>query len=59
MNPPKWTAQMCIRDRSYPTTFMFTKEGKVFGYLSGQLSEDIMRNIIAQTISGKRETNGN
>ena len=45
--------------QSYPTTFMFTKEGKVFGYLSGQLSEDIMRNIIAQTISGKRETNGN
>ena len=43
--------------QSYPTTFMFTKEGKVFGYLSGQLSEDIMRNIIAQTISGKRETN--
>lgn len=44
---------------SYPTTFMFTKEGKVFGYLSGQLSEDIMRNIIAQTISGKRETGKN
>ncbi|CUP41679.1 cytochrome C biogenesis protein [Eubacterium sp. am_0171] len=43
--------------QSYPTTFMITKEGKVFGYLSGQLSEDIMRNIIAQTISGKRETN--
>lgn len=40
---------------SFPTTFMFTEEGKVFGYVSGQLSEDVMRNIIAQTISGTRE----
>ncbi|RHR20682.1 cytochrome C biogenesis protein [Clostridium sp. AF19-22AC] len=39
---------------SFPTTFMITKEGKVFGYVSGQLSEEIMKNIIAQTISGKR-----
>lgn len=40
---------------SFPTTFMITKEGKVFGYVSGQLSEEIMKNIIAQTISGKRD----
>lgn len=40
--------------QSFPTTFMITKEGKVFGYVSGQLSEEIMKNIIAQTISGKR-----
>lgn len=39
---------------SFPTTFMITKEGKVFGYVSGQLSEEIMKNIISQTISGKR-----
>lgn len=39
---------------SFPTTFMITKEGKVFGYVSGQLNEEIMKNIIAQTISGKR-----
>ena len=39
---------------SFPTTFMITKEGKIFGYVSGQLSEEIMKNIIAQTISGKR-----
>lgn len=39
---------------SFPTTFMITKEGKIFGYVSGQLSEEIMQNIIEQTISGKR-----
>lgn len=39
---------------SFPTTFMITKEGKVFGYVSGQLNEEIMKNIISQTISGKR-----
>lgn len=39
---------------SFPTTFMITKEGKIFGYVSGQLSEDIMQSIIDQTISGKR-----
>lgn len=40
---------------SYPTTFMITKDGKVFGYVSGQLTEEIMKNIIAQTISGKKD----
>lgn len=40
---------------SFPTTFMIDKEGNVFGYASGQLSEDVMRNIIKQTIEGKRE----
>ena len=40
---------------SYPTTFMIDKEGNVFGYVSGQLSEDMMKNIIRQTIEGKRE----
>ncbi|WP_461811756.1 redoxin domain-containing protein [Faecalimonas sp.] len=40
---------------SYPTTFMIDKEGKVFGYVSGQLSEDMMKSIIRQTIEGKRE----
>lgn len=37
---------------SYPTTFMIDKEGNIFGYVSGQLSEDIMRDIIRQTIEG-------
>lgn len=40
---------------SYPTTFMIDKEGNVFGYVSGQLSEDMMKSIIRQTIEGKRE----
>lgn len=40
---------------SYPTTFMIDKDGNVFGYATGQLSEEIMRDIIKQTIEGKRE----
>ncbi|GAB5616766.1 cytochrome c biogenesis protein CcdA [Faecalimonas canis] len=40
---------------SYPTTFMIDKEGNVFGYVSGQLSEDMMKSIIRQTIEGQRE----
>ncbi len=38
---------------SFPTTFMITKEGKVFGYVQGQLTEDIMRDIITQTLEAK------
>ncbi|MGI6070005.1 MAG: cytochrome c biogenesis protein/redoxin [Blautia sp.] len=40
---------------SYPTTFMISKEGKVFGYVTGQMNEDTMRSIIKQTMEGKRE----
>lgn len=40
---------------SYPTTFMIDREGNVFGYVSGMLSEDVMRSIIKQTMDGKRE----
>lgn len=40
---------------SYPTTFMIDRDGNVFGYVSGQLTEDIMRSIIRQTQEGKRE----
>lgn len=39
---------------SYPTTFMINKEGKVFGYVSGQLNEDTMKSIIKQTMEGKK-----
>lgn len=39
---------------SYPTTFMITKEGKIFGYASGQLNEATMKSIISQTINGKK-----
>lgn len=40
---------------SYPTTFMIDRDGNVFGYASGQLSEDTMKSIIEQTMKGKRE----
>lgn len=40
--------------RSFPTTFMIDKDGNVFGYASGQLSEDMMKSIIKQTMEGKR-----
>lgn len=34
---------------AFPTTFMIDKDSNVYGYVSGQLSEDVMRNIIEQT----------
>ncbi|QOV19594.1 redoxin domain-containing protein [Blautia liquoris] len=37
---------------SYPTTFMITAEGKVFGYANGQLTDDMMKSIIQQTLDG-------
>ena len=40
---------------AFPTTFMITKEGEVFGYASGQLNEATMKSIVEQTMSGKRE----
>lgn len=39
---------------SFPTTFMIDRDGNVFGYASGQLSEDMMKSIIDQTMAGKR-----
>ena len=40
---------------AYPTTFMITSEGKVFGYVTGQLDKEMMNSIIDQTISGKMD----
>lgn len=40
---------------SFPTTFMIDQEGNVFGYVSGALNEDMMKNIIEQTLEGKRK----
>ena len=37
---------------AFPTTFMINKEGKVYGYVPGQMTEDIMRSIIDQTLNG-------
>lgn len=34
---------------AFPTTFMIDRDSNVYGYVSGQLSEDVMRNIIEQT----------
>lgn len=38
---------------AFPTTFMIDREGNVYGYVQGQLTEDIMRSIIGQTISAQ------
>ncbi len=40
---------------SYPTTFMIDKDGNVFGYAPGMLTEDMMRSIIEQTVTGIRQ----
>lgn len=40
---------------SFPTTFMIDKDGNVFWYIPGQLSEETMRDIIRQTVDGKRK----
>ena len=37
---------------SFPTTFMIDPEGNVYGYVSGQLSYDMMEDIIRQTKEG-------
>lgn len=38
---------------AYPTTYMITEEGKIFGYVSGMLTKDNMESIIQQTQKGK------
>lgn len=38
---------------SYPTTFMIDKDGNVFGYVSGSMTEETMKSIIQQTIEGR------
>ena len=35
---------------AFPTTFMIDKEGYIYGYVPGQMTEDIMRRIIEQTL---------
>lgn len=41
---------------SLPTTFMIDADGNIFGYAPGQITIDIMRSIIQQTIDGKRSS---
>lgn len=39
---------------AFPTTFVFDKNGKLLGYVPGMMTEDIMRNVINQSLeSGK------
>ena len=40
--------------RSFPTTFMISPDGTIFGYASGSLTGDIMESIVQQTMTGKR-----
>lgn len=37
---------------SYPTTYMIDRDGNVYGYISGQLTSDLMESIIQQTQDG-------
>lgn len=39
---------------SYPTTFFINTEGKVFGYINGQMSQSILEDAIQQTVDNKR-----
>lgn len=38
---------------AFPTTFMIDKDGKVFGYVPGQMTKDIMENVVSQTMNAK------
>lgn len=40
---------------SLPTTYMINTDSKIFGYISGALTPDMMQSIVDQTISGKFE----
>ncbi len=42
--------------RAFPTTFMINKDSKVYGYVSGSLTKDIMINIINQTLDSTKDT---
>lgn len=39
---------------AYPTTYMIDREGNIFGYIEGQINEEIMESIIRQTMTGER-----
>ena len=46
-----WTYLYGIR--AYPTTFMISADGSVFGYVEGALTGEIMRSIVQQTIEAE------
>src|SRR5699024_4383964 len=37
---------------AFPTTFMIDRDGNIYGYVPGQMTEEIMRSIIDQTLNG-------
>lgn len=39
------------RVSALPTTYMIDKNGNIYGYVSGQLTEDIMKKIIEETLA--------
>lgn len=41
--------------RAFPTTFMISADGTVFGYISGGISREIMEDIVHQTMTGERQ----
>ena len=41
--------------QAFPTTFMIDRDGNIFGYISGQLTMEMMESIISQTMEGKRK----
>lgn len=43
---------------AFPTTFMIDAEGNIFGYVTGAISEDFMRQIIDQTLSKEAPEHG-
>ena len=40
---------------AFPTTFMITDEGEVFGYVARMLTAEQMESIIEQTMTGVRQ----
>lgn len=40
---------------AYPTTFMIDSDGKVYGYVEGALTGEIMESIVQQTMDSKKE----
>ena len=36
--------------RAYPTTFMISEDGSIYGYVEGALTEDLMHSIVEQTM---------
>ena len=39
---------------AFPTTFMISADGTVFGYAPGAMTKEMMQSVIQQTLDGKR-----